>query len=146
MACLSQNVRHFICNNPSDWEQIEWKWAISSRCCLHIAADSSVVVCLGGPALQPRAHLYSFLKRDVLYIAGTAAGSQLGWKQPVPSDPPQNQTHEAQNDRFKYGCRCSSGTTATIWTNISPSPCSLAKRGSKEHLGIVSRFVRSTSQ
>lgn len=70
---------------------------------LHIAADSSVVVCLGGPASQLRAHLNSFLKLDVLYIDGTAAGSQLeGKKKKKPalsvlSDPAQNQTRNAPN-------------------------------------------------
>lgn len=53
--------------NLSDKERIEWKGAISS-----------VVVCLGLPALRLRAHLYIFRKWVVLYIVVTAAGSQLG--------------------------------------------------------------------
>lgn len=46
--------------------------------CFLIAIDSSVVVCSGSPALHLRKHLHSFLKWDVLYIVGTAAGTQLG--------------------------------------------------------------------
>lgn len=73
---------------------------------LHIAADSSVVVCLVGPALHLRARLYTFLKRDVLYIVGTSRRLTAGMKttraMPVTSDPPQNQTYDAENYYFKH--------------------------------------------
>lgn len=49
---------------------------------LHVAVNSSVVVCLGGPALRPRADRRRFLNLNVVFIVGTAGGSQLGWKRP----------------------------------------------------------------
>lgn len=85
----SQQKAHLVCDDSSDREQIELKRALSSRC---RPPHRCCLLCsglFGRPCLAYWGHTCSFLKRDVLYIVGTAAGSQLGWKKTMPCPFPQ---------------------------------------------------------
>ena len=55
--------------------QTEWKRAISSRC---MPPHCCCLLCSGLPGLPCLTSEGTLLKRDVLYIVGAAAGSQLG--------------------------------------------------------------------
>lgn len=128
--------------------QAECRLSGNERSCpaagLHIAADSSVVVCLGGLALQLEDTFTQFPKMGSTvyswYSSRLTAGMKTTMPCPFPQTRPNNKPMKPIMITLKWRVGAATEMQGPFEHSYFSSLCSLAERGSEKDHTIVVRF------